>query len=73
VDVGDAAVSLSPGIFAAVSLVPFPPARKAPAKNPQFVGAQSTLVNPSAEERAARIAQPPLVVQDLGDDDAPDE
>jgi hypothetical protein len=73
VEVGDAAVTLSPDIFRAVSLAPFPPATRAPAKNPLFVGAQGTLVNPSAEERAARIEKPPLVVQDVGDDDAPEE
>jgi hypothetical protein len=72
-DVGDAGVTLGPDIFRAVSLVPFPPSAKAPAANPQFVGATGVPVNPTDAERAARKAPPPLVVEDVGDDDAPEE
>lgn len=73
VDVGDAGVTLSPDIFRAVSLTPFPPASEAPKPNPQFVGATGVPVNPTDAERAARVEKPPLVVEDVGDDDATDE
>ena len=73
VDVGDAAITLSPDIFRAVSLTPFPPASEAPKPNPQFVGATGVPVNPTDAERAARVEKPPLVVEDVGDDDAPEE
>ena len=73
VDVGDADVTLSPDIFRAVSLTPFPPATSPPAANPQFVGATGVPVDPTDAERAARVEKPPLVVEDVGDDDAPEE
>ena len=73
VDVGDSGVALGPDIFRAVSLTPFPPAPKAAAPNPQFVGATGVPVNPTDSERAARVAKPPLSVEDVGDDDAPEE
>jgi len=73
VDVGDAGVTLKPDIFRAMSLTPFPPSGETPAPNPQFVGAVGVPVNPTEAERAARKAKPPLVVDDVGDDDAPEE
>jgi hypothetical protein len=73
VDVGDAGGALSPDIFRAVSLVPFPPAAKAPAPDPLFVGEVGLPVNPTDEERDARVAPPPLVIEGLGADDEPDQ
>ncbi|MGQ0566404.1 MAG: hypothetical protein ACT4OK_15225 [Gemmobacter sp.] len=72
VDVGDAGATLSPDLFRAVSLVPFPPAGTTPAANPLFVGAQGSPDN-TPDDPDANLASAPLVVEDVGDDDAPEE
>jgi hypothetical protein len=73
IDVGDPGAAVGPDIFRAVSLTPFPPAPTEPPANPAFVGATGVPVNPSDAERDERVEAAPLVVEDVGDDDAPEE
>jgi hypothetical protein len=60
--------------YSAVALIPFPPAAApaAPASNPLFVGSNEPL-NPLGDDGGLELAEPPLVIEDLGADDEPDE
>ena len=60
--------------YSAVALIPFPPAAApaAPASNPLFVGSNEPL-NPLGDDGGLELAGPPLVIEDLGADDEPDE
>jgi hypothetical protein len=60
-------------VYSAVALIPFPPAAPAaPAPNPLFVGSVAPL-NPLGDDGGLELAEPPLVIEDLGADDEPDE
>lgn len=71
IDVSDAAAAVGPDLFRAVALTPFPPATGAPPANPLFVGEVG--IPDNTMETDDRLATPPLVITDVGDDDAPEE
>lgn len=61
----------APVKYSAVSLVPFPPGTSTPAPNPLFVGANPPL-NPVVRG-ALELEEAPLILDDVGDDDEPDD
>ena len=71
IDLSDPAAAVGPDLFRAVSLVPFPPGTDAPAANPLVQDDGGVPDNTMGSDDA--LETPPLVVNDVGDDDAPEE